>query len=397
MRVLCSTTPMDGVFGPFVPLGRALAAAGHEVVVATGANLLDTVAEQGFATAPAGPSAMEGAMQAMADPAVQSARPTERWRFPATMFGGVIAPAKIPALRELADTFAPDLVLHPPVDLAGPLLAAERGLPSVCYGFMHPLDPAVVEGLAARVKPLWEDAGLEADRHGGLYRHRYLDPCPASLRADRGVAETVARAIRPEIPGDRQADLPAWARELGDRPTLYVSLGTVPFFNQPARFQQLLQELVQEDLDLVVTVSELHDPAALGPLAPNVHVEQWLPLAALLPRCDAVLCHAGSGTTLAALTAGLPLVLVPDGADQFTNADSCQDAGVARVIAPDRLTPAAVRDAVRAVIAADSGERAAARRVAAEIVGMPSVADVAHQLEDLVALPRSSRRPTPTR
>ena len=43
-------------------LGRALADAGHEVIVATGPNLQGRVAEEGFATALAGPSAMEGAM-----------------------------------------------------------------------------------------------------------------------------------------------------------------------------------------------------------------------------------------------------------------------------------------------------------------------------------------------
>jgi UDP:flavonoid glycosyltransferase YjiC (YdhE family) len=394
MRVLCSTTPMDGVFGPFVPLGRALANAGHEVMVATGANLQDSVAGAGFATALAGPSAMEGAVEAMSDPGVQSAGPDERWRFPATMFGGVIAPRKMPALREVADAFAPDLVLHPSVDLAGPLLAAERGLPSVCYGFMHPLEPVVVQGMADRMGPAWEDAGLEADPHAGLYRCRYLDPCPRSLRADRGVAENVARPIRPEIPGGEQASLPAWIDELGDRPTLYVTLGTVPFFNQPARFQQLLHELVKEELELIVTISELHDSRALGSLPSNVHVEQWLPLAPLLPRCDAVLCHAGSGTTLAALTAGLPLVLVPDGADQFANADSCQAAGVARALVPDHATPATVRDAVRSILAPGSGERAAARHIAGEIAAMPAAADVAQGLADLVT-PRVAQPAAP--
>ena len=65
-----------------------------------------------------------------------------------------------------------------------------------------------------------------------------------------------------------------------------------------------------------------------------------------LPRCDAVLCHAGTGTTLAALVAGLPLVLVPQGADQFDNARACQRAGAAKVLVPDDVDPRAVREAV---------------------------------------------------
>lgn len=383
MRIICSTTPMDGVFGPFVALGRALADAGHEVIVATGDNLVDRVAQEGFATAVAGPSAMEGAIGAMADPAVQAAGPDERWRFPAAMFGGVIAPRKLPALRELADGFDPDLVIHPPVDLAGPLLAAEREVPSVCYGFMHPLEARVLGGMAERMKPLWRDAGLEADPHAGIYRGRYLDPCPAALIGDRGAAEPVAQPIRSEIPGDAAAELPHWAEALGRRPTLYVSLGTVPFFNQPGRFQELLKELVNQDLELIVTVSELHAPTALGELGPNVHVEQWLPLAPLLPRCDAVLCHAGSGTTLAALAAGLPLVLVPDGADQFVNAASCETAGVARTLLPEQATSVAVRDAVNAVLADDSRESSTARGIAEEIALMPSASVIVSELEHL--------------
>jgi MGT family glycosyltransferase len=263
-------------------------------------------------------------------------------------------------------------------------LAAERGVPSVCYGFLHPLEEPVLRGLADAVAPLWEESGLTSDPHAGLFRVRYLDPCPPALRTNLGAAATVARPIRNEIPGDAQARLPSWAQTLGARPVLYVSLGTVPFFNQPARFQALLEELVQDDVELILTVSELHEPAALGELPPNVHVEQWLPLAAVLPLCDGVLCHAGSGTTLAALTAGLPLVLVPDGADQFTNAASCREAGVARTLMPGEITSAEVRKAVGAILATDAPERARARSVAEEIAAMPPATQVATELEELV-------------
>ena len=114
-----------------------------------------------------------------------------------------------------------------------------------------------------------------------------------------------------------------------------------------------------------------------------MHVERWLPLAPLLPRCHAVVCHAGSGTTLAALTSGLPLVLVPQGADQFVNAAACEKAGVARVIGPDGMSSAAVRDAVVGVLRPGSPEQDVARRIGAEIAAMPSAAEVAQHLEQL--------------
>ncbi|HXD64445.1 MAG TPA: glycosyltransferase [Solirubrobacteraceae bacterium] len=382
MRVLCSTTPMEGVFGPFLPLGRALIEQGDELIIATGPDLPTRAGTNGMRFAPAGLSAMDGAMAAMGDAEVQAAPPGDRVRFPAAMFGAVIPAAKLPALRTLAASWRPDLIVHPPVDLAGPLLAAELGVPSVCYGFGQPFDATVVEAIAVRVSPLWEAAALVPDSHGGIYRGLYLDPCPPSLAVDDEVpAADGVRRIRPEVPGDVSAALPAWARELGTRPVVYVSLGTAPQFNQPASFAPLLDGLAGTEAEVVVTVSRLHDPDALGELGPTVHVEQWLPLAPLLARCDAVVCHAGTGTTLASLAAGLPLVLIPQGADQFDNARACQRAGAARVLLGDQVTPNAVREAVDAVLPDASPERTAARGLAAEIAAMPSSTEVAHTLK----------------
>jgi UDP:flavonoid glycosyltransferase YjiC (YdhE family) len=381
MRVLCSTTPMDGVFGPFIPLGRALVEAGHEVVVASGANLRSRVEENGLRFAEAGLLAMDGVIAAMADPEVKAAPPGDRIRFPAAMFGAVHPAAKLPALRDLAESCDFGLLVHPPVDVSGPLLAAELDLPSVCYGFGQPFDPAVVAAMAERSRPLWEAAELQPDPHGGIYRGVYLDPRPPMLRGpERVPAAHGTHPIRPEIPGDPAAALPAWAEALGQHPVVYVALGTAPLFNQPEKFAPLLAGLTGETADVVVTVGELNDLAAFGELPANVHVEKWLPLYPLLPRCDAVLCHAGTGTTLAALAAGLPLVLVPQGADQFDNARACERAGAARILMPDEVTPAAVHDAIRTVLRHDSSERAAARTLAAEIAAMPSAVELVTQL-----------------
>jgi UDP:flavonoid glycosyltransferase YjiC (YdhE family) len=114
-----------------------------------------------------------------------------------------------------------------------------------------------------------------------------------------------------------------------------------------------------------------------------VHIENWLPLAPVLPRCDAVVCHGGAGTTLAALCCGLPLVLVPQGADQFVTADACEAAGAARVLRPGDVNPAAAREATISILGA-SVERAAAERLRAEIERMPAPADAVEHLHDLV-------------
>jgi hypothetical protein len=116
------------------------------------------------------------------------------------MFGSVHPAAKLATLRELAGSCPPDLVNHPPVDPAGPLLAAEIGGASVCYGFGQPFDPEVLAAMSIRARPLWHEAGLDPDPYGGIYRGWYLDPRPARLR-ERGIVSAAAsHPIRPEIP-----------------------------------------------------------------------------------------------------------------------------------------------------------------------------------------------------
>lgn len=374
MRVLISTTPMEGVFAPVVPLARALLAQGHQVLVATAPQLLPRVHAVGLPGVAAGPDAPESAAEAVTLPEFRAG--TQPWRIGAVMFSRVMAPRKLPDLQAVAKEFDPELILHAPVDLAAPVLAALRGVPAITYGTGLLLEDELITAMAEWVAPVWDSVGLEPDENAGLYRYGYLDPVPRSLQPELGPAAAVAQAIRPAVPGAVDAELPEMVRQRGARPLVYVSLGTVPIFNQPAAFGPLLAGLANSDADVVVTVGTGTDPAALGPQPGNIHVTQWLSPAALLPHCDAVLCHAGAGTTLAALSHGIPLVLSPRGADQFPTAAACSAAGAARTLTPDQLTPESVRTAVAAVLSEDS-YRTGAQRLRSEIETLPDATEVA--------------------
>jgi UDP:flavonoid glycosyltransferase YjiC (YdhE family) len=108
----------------------------------------------------------------------------------------------------------------------------------------------------------------------------------------------------------------------------------------------------------------------LGRQPANVHIERFMPQAALLPHCDLVVSHAGSGSVLGALAHGLPMVLLPIGADQPLNAARCQALGVADVLGPLSAAPEMVRAAVTRVLA-DGGFREAAERIRDEIAALP--------------------------
>ena len=107
-----------------------------------------------------------------------------------------------------------------------------------------------------------------------------------------------------------------------------------------------------------------------------------IPQSLLLPRCRAVVCHAGAGTTLAALSHGVPLVVVPQGADQFVIAELCVATGVAVRLLPDEVDADAIGRGVAAVLVEGSYSQAALR-VRDEIAQMPDAVQAVSLLEDL--------------
>ena len=105
-------------------------------------------------------------------------------------------------------------------------------------------------------------------------------------------------------------------------------------------------------------------------------VERYIPQGEVLPLADAVLCHGGSGSTLAALAHGLPLVLLPAGADQFENAAACEAAEAAIELRPPAVTVDAIRTSLDSVLG-ESVYAEAANRLADEIRAMRTPAEAA--------------------
>ena len=109
----------------------------------------------------------------------------------------------------------------------------------------------------------------------------------------------------------------------------------------------------------------------------------YLPQATLLPHCDLVVSHGGSGSVIGALAHGLPSVLIPIGADQPANADRCVALGVGRRLDAATLAPDALRAAVTAGLS-DALQRRNAQAIRAEIESLPGPEHALEQLEHLV-------------
>ncbi|MFP5375496.1 MAG: glycosyltransferase [Acidimicrobiia bacterium] len=390
MRVLCTCLPGHGHFNPMLALAQALRRAGHDVAFATAAGFCPRVEKAGFTAFPAGmslPDQMEQAAQRYPEQAALAAM--ERFeQFVPRMLAGVAAPARADDLVPLVREWAPDLLVHDETELAGPVAAASAGIPwaDQSVGILRPLGMA---RLAAEVQaPLCRRWGVEPLEHAGLFRWLYLDVAPPTLQSPEIAGIATAHRVQNAAvdPGAEGEELPGWVADLPDRPVVYASLGTV--FNARARdvFAAVLEGLRNEPVTLVLTIGFENDPAAFGPQPDNVHVERFIPQSLLLPHCD-VAVNQGGTAILPILAAGLPLLVLPQGANQFHNAAACEAAGVGRRLLPGQVTPEAVRRDVRALLDEPSYRRRAGE-VRRELEEMPGPDHGVELLERLAATGR---------
>jgi UDP:flavonoid glycosyltransferase YjiC (YdhE family) len=376
MRAMFVTAPAMGHLHPLVPLALAMRDAGDDVVVAGAPSVCARAEEMGLAGAPAGPELDQwfAALQSRVRGAPGDGLPPERilGYFLPRLFGECGAPVMVDDLVPLIDRWRPHLIVYETMAFAAPLAAALAKVPAV-HHTVSPLGPPDLWALCAdAVSPLWRSLDMTPSPHAGLFDGLTLATWPPSLDpADDYGATDIGRMRAVPLDATGGERLPRWVKALAERPTVYMTLGTVTN-TDIAVFRAAVDGLAHEPVNLILTVGRDNDPTALGPLPPNARAERYIPQSLLLPHCTAVISHAGSGTTLAALTHGLPQLLIPQGADQFVNAERCEQAGVGARLLPDQVTAAAVRDALAAMLQTDSTYRRQARRVQEEMASMPT-------------------------
>lgn len=383
MRVVLTATCGHGHLGPLLPFADALAGRGDRVVLVVPPALERATRASGHPYAVGGapaPEAERAIRQRLATaPAAEASVLANR-----ELFGRLSTEAMLPAVEAACAAERPDLVLHDPAEYAAAVVAARRGLRHAQVAISAARGEWASLDMAAPVLDARE-AGIVAHLRATPYVTRFpasLDPSPYP-RTHR-----VAHRLPPPRP------LPDWWGG-GGGPLVYVTFGSVtaglPIAD--AVYRAAVAAVADLPARVVLTVGHDANPV-LGDVPAHVHVAQWVPHPDVLAVADLVVCHGGSGTTLDALAAGVPLVVVPLFADQPANARAVEAAGAGAVVAP-RPGPDGGRGtigpsdaprlaaAIAAVLAAHA-PRAAARRLAAEMGAAPGVGAVLDALAGTV-------------
>lgn len=376
MRVLFATTANDGHWGPLMPFARACAAAGHEVRVAAPASYAAALERAGFSHEPFAdaPPELIGPIMARLPtlPFEEADEVVIR-----EIFARIDAQAGLPAVIDTVDRWRPDVVLRESAELAS-LAAAERaGVPHVhvCIG-MHEVATRFATAAADPLEELGRLAGLaDGQATAALAAETVFSSVPESL--DHAVGEVPPEAAAylrfhgPTSPAGADG-LPAWGEP--GLPLVYVTLGSVTgsLGHFGGLYREALDGLADLDARVLMTVGRKVDPADLGPWPANARVERWWPQGAVLAHATAMLGHGGFGTTMGALAAGVPQVVMPVFTfDQVVNAEhvAAVGAGLAVPLGPDSVTRAC--DDLRTLLT-DPSYAAAAQRVAQEIADLPT-------------------------
>jgi UDP:flavonoid glycosyltransferase YjiC (YdhE family) len=371
VRALISAVPAIGHIVPMLDLAQALQRGGHDVRFATNAERHGLILAAGLLPLDAGMSVAEMREERLRRWPETDRQPASAWA--TRMWTQIMAPSTLRSLLAILADWHPDVVLHDEGEYAGPVAAAKSNIPWVTHAWGSPLRPtSELADLEELASALWRSSDLHVPTFAGLYQYALVNPCPRFLQPDSPGTDT-GWPIRPLSFDDDGELLEADA---------YVGFGTVPAFADAlAELTAAVRSCTERGMRVVVTAPSETLRDELAAIDHDLVVaREFVSLSALLPSCKIAITHAGAGSVLASLSAGVPLVLVPRGApSQLRMAQACETAGVGRTCIGLEQIDAAVSDVLSTpsiAANAESGSR--------EIAAMPSGVELMARVEGLV-------------
>ena len=396
-RFLFCPAPEAGDTYPAVPVALALKSRGHEVACLTSPAFEPDLHHERIPSfsmpggvygtgQPSGPDAVCRSLFVAAPPHSSAAE----------IVGALRAQAE--TLERVFDEFRADVLVDGSFPFAARLLSEARGIPRAsihagCFPIptrdpLFPYGPGQPPPTDERGRTLARLASLmqaEQDRDAVMAwdaARASLDLPACGVHPARSAAspDLVLLATPPALEYPR-SDLPpqfwftgplTWQTRLAcmpervaglttRAPIVYVSQGAT-YNRNPVILRRAFEALGSEPVQIVATVVRAFDPAEFEPLPSNAILERFVPFSELVDRLSLVITHGGAGAVHAALSRGVPVIVLPLAADQFEVAARCAWTGAGIRLDPWACTAAQLREAVRNILS-DPSYRARAREI----------------------------------
>ena len=398
MRVLCSVLGSPSHANEMRPVARAMARAGHEILVAVTPQLTNEFAnDDTIRVTQALPDIVkiwQDILRSGKVPALTGTTMSDSSAVAKVMAGGPLIGETFPALRSVAKEFRPDLMLRDGIELSGCLVAEELGIPHVSMpsGASNTFDPEVV---AMQLNERREALGLPTkDDPLAIYCYGRLDCVPPRYSM---AIEQLPDAITYQQPitVNRDESLPTWITSLDpEKPLVFGAIG--------AAFS-MANNLRDSGVDISVPVdpyaalravagalSELRCEGILATgglpvdnvqVAGHVRLVDRVPQPLLLQCVQLFITHGGYNSIRETIRAGAPIVVTPLFGDQIHNAYRITELGIGKRVTKQTSTEIAV---TCQQVLADSAIIARARHAQREMLALPHVTEIVGKLEALV-------------
>lgn len=389
----------SGDVHPFVGIGKALAARGHDVVIATSEPFGDLIEQAGLGFVP-------GISRAEYDEIADNPdlwHPRKGLKLVLSTMGAHLR-SSYEWLAANCDPGNTVLVGHS-LAFAARLYEETHGVRAATIHLAPPAFRSLIRPIAHKPgkdmghMPMWFKRGMMAlvDR---VLIDPHIVPELTSLRRELGL-KPVSRPFREWIHSpqltlglfpswfcDPQPDWPAAAQltgfplfdEDGQHPAnpdldAFLENGDPPVVFTPGSAHRHATRFFAAAVDAVTRLERRavlltrHAEQLPDGLPDHVRHESYVPLGRLLPRCAAIVHHGGVGTAAQGFAAGIPQIAMPMGFDQPDNATRLYRLGVGRWIVPRHFTGARVAAALRHLLGNETVASACRRwqdRIAAD-------------------------------
>ncbi|MBB5156858.1 glycosyltransferase (activator-dependent family) [Saccharopolyspora phatthalungensis] len=407
--------PIEAHFNTMVPLAWGLQAAGHDVHVASKPRLTDHVTAAGLTAVPMGSRDEHTQLldrlgtdlvnfyasvdfTGMRDESADKVL-SDNDVLVGTFYALENDASFIHELAGYADHWVPELIIWEQFTFAGAVVGAATNIP---HGrlvwspdLFYQMRQKVSVALADRLPWLRDDAlrdwlesavGAFGREFGDdlLFGQWQIELSPPELRLPSPRPSLPIRYV----PYNGVSVVEDWVREPPKLPRVALTMGITArsgHYANPVDIKEVLRKLAELDIEVVATLSQA-EQAEIGPLPDRVRLVDFVPLRALLPTCDGIIHHGGSGTWASALAAGVPQIVISNLWDNVYRGRQLAELGAGVFLPPAEATPETIQNKLISLMTAD-GFQTAARRLQESMLGQPAPTDIVPQLEEIATSP----------
>lgn len=148
----------------------------------------------------------------------------------------------------------------------------------------------------------------------------------------------------------KDADKLDFPLNFGPGPLIYISLGTL-FNLEPDFYKTCFKAFKDMEAHVILAVGKDFEIDCLGPIPVNFVVKQFVPQLEILQNADVFITHGGLNSVNGGITYGVPMIALPQAADQFQIAERLQELKAGYIVHKSPVTPQVLQQNVIRILA----------------------------------------------